>query len=162
MYLLPTQLTHSLKSYNSQLKQHIMKSLSWIYFGEQGLNCTHLIGGAKPRSKMVISVFCASLNWTVHFVIRSVWPYDYSLLAPPPPVPSPHPASRAPWAVRPRAPTVTIPLIPPLLHSEISSQIPRWAREFCTWHKWFLWKHSSPWKSVYKIQTTSSPPPLWH
>ena len=52
-----------LKSYNSQLKQDIMKSLSWIYFGEQGLSCTHnLIGGATPPSKMVISVFCASLN----------------------------------------------------------------------------------------------------
>ena len=107
-----------------------MKSLSWIYFGKQGLSCTHLIGGTTPSNKMAISVFCASLNRTVLFVISSVWPYDYSLLAPPPPLPSPHPASRAPWAVRPRAPTVTIPLIPPLLHSEISSQTPRERESF--------------------------------
>ena len=52
-----------LKSYNSQLKQDIMKSLSWIYFGEQGLSCTHnLIGEATPHSIMAIFVFCASLN----------------------------------------------------------------------------------------------------
>ena len=69
-------------------------------------------------------ILCFPERWTVLFVISTVWPYDYSLLAPPPPLPSPHPASRAPWAVRPRAPTVTIPLILPLLRSEISSQIP--------------------------------------
>ena len=75
-----------------------MKSLSWIYFGEQGLSCTHnLIGGAIPRSKMVISVFCASLNTEQFFswlarCDRTIIPslHHHHLCLPPTQPPEPH------------------------------------------------------------------------
>ena len=75
-----------------------MKSLSWIYFGEQGLSCTHnLIGEATPHSKMAIFVFCASLNAEQFFswlarCDRTIIPslHHHHLCLPPTQPPEPH------------------------------------------------------------------------